>query len=89
MRVPVALTLLVLAACRSSVPSLDAEFLEARSLLPGEQYDLALPKAEAGLSRAERSGNPAEIWRFRLLKADILIGKRLAAKTLALLDGFG
>jgi CHAT domain-containing protein len=84
-----ALTLLALAACRSSVRSLDTEFREAQSLLSGEQYDLALPKAEEGLSHAERSGNTAELWRFRLLKADIQMGQRLAARTLALLDGFG
>lgn len=89
MRVLLALTVLAFAACRSSVHSLDAEFREVRSLLPGEQYALALPKAEAGLSHAERSGNLADLWRFRLLKADILIGQRLAAKTLALLDGWG
>ena len=29
------------------------------------------------------------MWRFRLLKAEIQIGGRLAAKTLVLLDGFG
>ena len=89
MRIWVALTVLAFAACRSSVHSFDAEFREARSLLPSEQYGLALPKAEAGLSRAERSGSPSDLWRFRLLKADILIGQRLAAKTLALLDSFG
>lgn len=89
MRLWVALTVLAFTACRSGVQSLDAEFREARSLLPGEQFALALPKAEAGLARAERIGNPAILWRFRLLKADILIGQRLAAKTLALLDSFG
>ena len=89
MRVWVVLTLLAFAACRSGVQSLDAELREARNLLPSEQFSLALPKAEAGLARAERIGNPAMLWRFRLLKADILIGQRLAAKTLALVESFG
>lgn len=88
-RVLLALSVLAFAACRSSVHSLDAEFRDARGLLTREQYDLALSKAEAGLSRAQRSGNLAEVWRFRLLKADALIGKRQAAKTVVLLDAYG
>ena len=89
MRVLLVFLVLAFAACRSGVQSLDAEFRDTRSLLNGEQYDLALPKAEAGLSRAERGGDPTVAWRFRLLKADILTGKRQAAKTLALLDAYG
>ena len=54
-----------------------------------EQYNLALPIAERALARAERTANQSEAWRFRLLKADIVIGQRQSAKTLALLDSYG
>ncbi|MEO8596726.1 MAG: CHAT domain-containing tetratricopeptide repeat protein [Candidatus Solibacter sp.] len=83
------LSAFTLAGCFTGAGSLDAEFRATRALLSAERYEEALPKAEKGLSRAERSRNQADIWRFRLLQVDILIGQRLAAKTLALLDGFG
>ena len=89
-RVLPALFVLALAGCRTSVNSLDHDFREAQHLLlPREQYGLALTKAEAGLSRAERMAGQADVWRFRLLKADILIGRRLAQETIALLDKYG
>jgi CHAT domain-containing protein/tetratricopeptide (TPR) repeat protein len=84
-----ALTIIIFAACRSSVISLDAEFHQAQDLLSQERYELALPRAEEGLARAQRIGVEADLWRFRLLKADIQMGQRLAAKTLVLLDEFG
>ena len=83
MRRLAALTVVMLASCRHGAPSLDAEYQEARSLLSSERYDAALPKADEGLRRAERSGTEAERWRFRLLKGDILIGQRSSAKALA------
>src|SRR5271154_4349078 len=89
MRALTAFALLTLAACRSSVPSLEDEYRSARDLLLREQYNLALPIAARALARAEQSGNPADSWRLRLLKADIVIGQRQSAKTLALLDSYG
>ena len=89
MRVFLGLLVFWLAACRSRAPSLDEDFRAARNLLLTEQYDLALPITDRALVRAEGSGKPADRWRFGLLKADILIGQRQSAKTLALLDSFG
>jgi len=89
MRILFALILLALTACRSKVPSLDDEYRSARELLVREQYSVALPIAERALARAEQAGNQQEVWRFRLLTADIVIGERQSAKTLSLLDGYG
>jgi CHAT domain-containing protein/Tfp pilus assembly protein PilF len=89
MRIVSALAFLAIAACPSRGPSLDDEFRSARKLLVREQYNLALPIAERALARAERTANQSEAWRFRLLKADIVIGQRQSAKTLALLDSYG
>jgi tetratricopeptide (TPR) repeat protein len=89
MRLVPALAIVSLAACRSRVPSLDDEFGSARALLQHEQYSLALPVAERALARAERDGNSLDKWRFRLLKADIMIGQRQSAKTLSLLNSYG
>lgn len=83
------LPLLPLAACRSNAAILNDEFRATQDLLSTERYDLALPKAEDGLSRAERTGNSAFKWRFRLLKAEILVGQRKKKEALSLLDGYG
>ena len=88
MRLPVGLAMAGLAivaatACRSGIRSADAQYREAQRLLAGERYDTALPLADEGLSRAERNGTAEDKWRFRLLKADTLIGQRLAARALA------
>jgi CHAT domain-containing protein len=89
MRVLSALTLVALSACQSGLPSLGDEYYSAQGLLVREQYNLALPIVERALVRAERAGDQRESWRFRLLKADIVIGQRQSAKTLALLDSYG
>jgi CHAT domain-containing protein/Tfp pilus assembly protein PilF len=88
-RILLGLSALLLSTCNSRVPSVDAEFRDIQSLLSHEQYDLAMPKAEQCLTRAEHRRNATELWRFRLLKAEIQIGQRLAARTLALLDEYG
>src|SRR5271166_3458535 len=80
------LPVLSLAACRRNVGSLDDEFLNARSLLRSELYDLALAKAEEGLNAAERTHNTIFKWRFRLIKVEILLGQRLPGPALNLLD---
>lgn len=89
LRVPLALTILFGTACRHNAPTLDSEFRDIQRLLSAEQYDTALPRAEVALTRAQASGEAKELWRFRLLEADILIGRRAAAKTLAAIEGFG
>jgi CHAT domain-containing protein/Tfp pilus assembly protein PilF len=89
MRVLIGLLVFLLAACRSGPPSLDADFRAARNLLLTEQYDLALPIAERDLDDAAHNGQPKDLWRFRLLKADILTGQRQSAQTLSVLESWG
>src|SRR5487761_1310712 len=89
MRILPWLTVVLLTGCKSQVGSLEMELRSTEDLLRTERYDLALPKAEEGLRRAERSGNLNFEWRFRLLKAEILLGRRLAAQALTLLDSYG
>jgi CHAT domain-containing protein len=74
--------LLILGACGpgSRPPaqprSLDEEFRAANDLLRKESYAASLTIAEAALKRAETGGDPVTKWRFRLLKAQILVGRR-------------
>ncbi|HMD48999.1 MAG TPA: CHAT domain-containing tetratricopeptide repeat protein, partial [Bryobacteraceae bacterium] len=89
MRACLGLLVLLFAACGRGTPSLDADFRTIRNLLLTERYDLALPITERDLNYCERSGQTRDVWRFRLLKADILIGKRQSAQTLSVLDAFG
>jgi CHAT domain-containing protein/Tfp pilus assembly protein PilF len=89
MRILPWLTLVLLTGCESHMDSLEMESRSTQDLLRTERYDLALPKAEDGLRRAERSGDLNFEWRFRLLKAEILLGRRLAAQALTLLDSYG
>ena len=89
MRVLIALCAFTFTACRSSGPSLDAEYRAAQNLLVTERYDQALARTNQALIQAERSPQASDRWRFRLLKADIMIGQRQSAQTLAILDGYG
>ena len=79
------LAALGLAACGSNVRRLDEEFRDATALRRAERFDLALPKTDAGLGRAEKSGDLRAVWRFRLLKVDILLGYREVAQAASLL----
>jgi CHAT domain-containing protein/Flp pilus assembly protein TadD len=83
------LAALGLAACGSNVRRLDEEFRDATALRRAERFDLALPKTDAGLGRAEKSGDLRAVWRFRLLKVDILLGYREVAQAASLLKVYG
>ena len=87
MRVPLWLVALILAGCRSNAGSLDLEYRNARDLLRSEQYVAALSKIEDGLQRAERDPDLHVRWRFRLLKAEVLLAKRQAPLALEVLNG--
>jgi len=89
MRLSLWFVILALASSRSNVASLDDQYRNANDLLHGEQYDVALARIGDSLSQAEQSGDPRIQWRFRLLKAEILLGQRLASQALAVLDGHG
>ncbi len=78
-----------LAACGRGVTAPDADLQYVRSLVTSERYDLALREAEDGLHRAERNGADADRWRFRVLVAEILIGKRREGEALSRLNGYG
>ena len=88
MRVFLGMLVFLLAACGSR-RLLEADFRAARNLLLTEQYDRALAIAERDLGYAEHSNQLRDLWRFRLLKADILIGKRQSAQTLSVLETYG
>src|SRR5690348_8346869 len=80
------LAIALLAGCRNESSSLTAEWQAARDLLRSERYDPALAKADIGLAQAKQLGDVAGEWRFRLLKAEVLVGKREPARAIALLD---
>jgi len=85
----IVLAVLALAACGSKVRPLDEEFRDAAALRRAERFDLALPKTDAALARAERSGDLKAVWRFRLLKADILLGHREVSQAVSVLSSYG
>ena len=84
-----ALAVLGLAACGSDVRPLDEQFRDAVALRRAERFDLALLKTDAGLVHAERIGDIKAAWRFRTLKADILLGHREVTQALSLLNSYG
>ena len=86
MWVLLSLVVLTLAGCAARSGSLEAEYRSARNLFQVEQYSSALSKAEEGLQQAERQHNATLAWRFRLLKAEILLGQRRASAAAAILS---
>ena len=68
--------------------SLDQRATQAESLLRRERYNEALPMARAGLSEAERANAERDLWRFRLVVAEGLIGKRMLPEALSALAGY-
>ena len=82
-------SVLQVAGGRGSIESIDDEFANAWKLNRSEQFDVALPKTEEGLRRAERAGNALLVWRFRLLKVEILRGQRKTRASLSALDSYG
>jgi tetratricopeptide (TPR) repeat protein len=80
---------LAVAACRHRPQAATDELRDLTRLVHEERYDLALAKTDKGLRRAESSGDLRLKWRFRLLKVEILLGRRMAPQALALLDTYG
>ena len=74
--------------CRTA-DSLSEQALRADRLLRQERYSEEIPVAENGLRAAERMGNLDLIWRFRLLRADGLIGRRELPEVLKALTSYG
>jgi CHAT domain-containing protein len=76
---------LALAGCgRTSRPSAETLYQEAYNLLRSEHYQEASKKTEAGLQRAPPGS--AWYWKFRLLKAEILLANRQIPEALAALQ---
>ena len=77
--------MLALAGCAGHRGVLKGEYEDARKLLQSEQYSAGLTEAEDGLRKAERKHDAAFLWRFRLLKAELLLGQRQASSAAAVL----
>jgi CHAT domain-containing protein len=76
---------LALAGCgRTSRPSAETLYQEAYNLLRSEHYQEASNKTEAGLKRAPPGSD--WYWKFRLLKAEILLANRQIPRALAALQ---
>jgi CHAT domain-containing protein/Tfp pilus assembly protein PilF len=86
MRVLLSLTALLLVGCVTQPRSLSGDYRAAINLLESDQHLLALSKAERGLSRARQAKDLTFEWRFRLLKAEILLAQRKPSAALAVLD---
>ena len=74
----------LLSACRRDSPQSDYD--KALSWFRADRYDLALPLADRGLQRAGQAGDQKLAWRFRLLKAEMLLSRRRVPEGLALLQ---
>lgn len=85
---PVVLWLAVaaLAGCGHGRRSLVDEPEAIHRLLQSERYDSALSRAEGDLSQAVKARDPKLQWRFRLLKAEVLVARRDAAAALQVLE---
>src|SRR5215469_48271 len=86
MRVLLSLTALLLAGCVTQPRSLSGDYRAAINLLQSDQHLLALSKAESGLTRASQAKDLIFEWRFRLLKAEILLAQRKPSAALAVLN---
>jgi CHAT domain-containing protein/tetratricopeptide (TPR) repeat protein len=90
MRRLLALAALIFAACHGGPASLGSELAGGRQLLQTEKYGLVLKAVDGWIRLAdERGDRPAQL-RFRLMKAEALLGNETSAKeVLALLTGPG
>jgi CHAT domain-containing protein/tetratricopeptide (TPR) repeat protein len=75
----VALAALTLIACRARPESLDRELLQGQQWLQTEQFGLVLSHVDEWIRSAGQGENPKFQWRFRLLKANALLGKASAS----------
>lgn len=86
MRVVVWLAVAGLAGCGHGRRSLVDEPEAIRHLLQSERYDVALARADNDLSKAHKIADARLEWRFRLLKAEILVARRDPAAALHVLE---
>jgi tetratricopeptide (TPR) repeat protein len=85
-----ALFALTLIACRGVPRSLDGELTKARELLRKEQFALVLGQVDQWSQLAGDRHDPISQWRFRLVKADALLGQgRSSGEVLKLLTEQG
>src|SRR5579884_3655394 len=85
MRILLLIASLLAAGCASSSGSFDADYGQIRTLLQSEQYALAEKRIDATLQQAEGLPDARVHWRFRLLKAETLLGERRLSEAAALL----
>lgn len=76
----------VFAACRSH-SDVSNEYRLARELLQAERYDAALSLADRWLRHSQQNLNPDFEWRFRLLKAEVLLARHQVEQASALIAG--
>ena len=86
MRVSIAIAALVLIGCSHDSASLGSEYQAAARLLRAEKYGSALEKIEDGIRRTGRAPDSYQLWRFRLLKADLLLAQRRTAEASVILE---
>jgi len=87
-RLTLLLAAFLLAGCQTA-GSLGERAQRGDDLLRAERYREEVPFAEDGLRTAERTGNLDLIWRFRLLRADGLMGQRELPEVLKALASYG
>ena len=87
MRVAVWLCIVALAGCQHGPVPPEAAFRSAHTLLRAERYEPALAEAEQGLRSAEQRRDLLFTWRFRVLKAEILLARREVPQSIAALGG--
>src|SRR5690348_8319939 len=85
MRVALAIASLILAGCANNGGSLEAEYRHSRSLLQSEQYSLALGEVDTALRKIKGHADARELWRFRLLQAEVLLADRRVSEAGAIL----
>jgi CHAT domain-containing protein/Tfp pilus assembly protein PilF len=88
MRLLLTSALLLLGACRTT-GSFGEDAAEADRLLRHEQFNDAFAVADKTLPRIERLRDPMLLWRFRLIRADGLMGQRKFADVLESFAEYG
>src|SRR5580700_1758421 len=90
MRRFVALAALLLIGCEGRLRPLEGELTKARQWLRTEQFDQVLGQADQWLQLAREKQDLKLLWRFRLVKAEALLGQeRSFAEVLTLLTDQG
>ncbi len=82
------LILLSVAGCgRQRAAAPEEVYAQGQRLLRQDDAPRALAVAGQGLSQAEKRGDALWVWKFRLLKAEVLLGQGNAAPAVKLLTG--